>query len=51
MGRLIRRSKAGSFVREGARSYLTDSTNLFIRRKRDKRRVKRHVKIHKLLFI
>ena len=51
MGRLIRRSKADSFVREDARSYLTDSTNLFIRRKRDKRRVKRRVKTRKSLSV
>ncbi len=51
MGRLVRKSKANSFVREDARSHSTDSANLFIRRKRDKRRVKRRVRTRKSLFI
>ncbi len=51
MKRLVRRSKANSFVREGARSYSTNSANLFVRRKRDKKRVKRRVKMRKSLSI
>ncbi len=51
MGRLVRRSKANSSVREGARSHPTDSANLFIRRKRDKRRVKKRVRTRKLLSV
>ncbi len=51
MERLVRRSKADSSVREDARSYPTDSVNLFVRRKYDKRYVKRRVKTRKSLFI
>ncbi len=51
MRRLVRRSKVNSFVREDARSYLIDSANLFIYRKRDKKRVKKRVKTRKSLFI
>ena len=51
MGRLILRSKADRFVGEDARSYLTDSINLFVCKKRDKKRVKRRVKTRKLLSI
>ncbi len=51
MERLIRRSKADSSVKEDARSYLINSTNLFIHRKRDKRRVKKRVKMRKSLFV
>ncbi len=51
MRRLVQRSKAGSFVREGARSHSTDSANLFIYKKYNKRRVKKRVKIRKSLSI
>ncbi len=51
MRRLIRRSKADSFVRGDARSHPTDSINLFIRRKRDKRHVKKRVKTRKSLSV
>ncbi len=51
MRRLIRRSRADSFVEEDTRSYLTDPVNLFIYRKYDKRRIKRRVKARKSFFI
>ncbi len=51
MERLVRRSRANSSVREDTRSHPTDSINLFIRRKRDKRRVKRRVKMRKLFSV
>ncbi len=51
MRRLVRKSKADSFVREDTRSHLIDSANLFIRRKCNKRRVKKRVKMRKSLSI
>ncbi len=51
MRRLIRRSRADSFVREDTRSYLIDFINLFIHRKYNKRYIKRRVKTRKLFFI
>ncbi len=51
MRRLIRRSRADSSVREDTRSYLTDSINLFIRRKRNKRYIKRYIRTRKSLPI
>ncbi len=51
MGRLVRRSRADDFVRRDTRSYLINSANLFIRRKRDKRRVRKRVRTRKSLSV
>ncbi len=51
MRRLVQRSRAGDPVRRDTRSYSINSVNLFIHRKRDKKRVRRRVKTRKSLFI
>ncbi len=51
MRRLVWRCRADNLVREDTRSYLINFVNLFIRKKRDKRRVRRHIKTCKLFSI
>ena len=51
MRRLVQRSRADDSVREDTFSHLINSVNLFVRRKRDKRYIRKRVKIYKSFFV